>query len=635
MSNVIIGTAGHIDHGKTTLIRALTGIETDRLKEEKKRGITIELGFAYFDLPNGKKAGIVDVPGHERFIKNMLAGVSGIDLVLLVIAADEGIMPQTQEHLDILSILDVQKGIVVLTKSDLVDDEWLSLVKEEIREKVSGTFLENAPVIPVSAVEGSGIDELKNHITALTENVEEKDITEPLRLPIDRVFTMSGFGTVVTGTLIEGTIMEKQALMIYPKGLEAKVRSIQVHGKNVQKAYAGQRVAINLTGVKKDDISRGDILAEENSMKNSMIVDIKLNLLKSSKRKIEHWNRLRFYHGTKEILCRIALLDKDELNPGESCYAQLRLEEETACKYGDRFVVRYYSPLETIGGGIVLDPNAVKHKRANEDVINDLMAKSEGNKDVIIENTLRKASSNLPDIKFITVQTGLPEKLVEETLDNFIKDEIAVRFSNGVLMHRDFIEESEEALTTFLSKFHKKNPLKAGVSKEEIRSRFFNKTKGKLFDEILEHYSKSKVLQVSSDLVAINGFEVKLSKEQLVLRDKIIEIYKENEFKPPVFKDLINHVNTRVKDKDLRDIVDVMVGLELLVKISEDILLDIDAYNKAKKLLVDFITENKSISLAEFRDILNTSRKYVVPILEHFDSIKLTRRMEDKRVLVG
>ncbi len=633
MSNIIIGTAGHIDHGKTTLIKALTGIETDRLKEEKNRGITIELGFAYFDLPKGKKAGIVDVPGHERFIKNMLAGVSGIDLVLLVIAADEGIMPQTQEHLDILSILDVKKGIVVLTKRDLVDDEWLSLIKEEIHEKVSGTFLENAPIVPVSALEGSGIDELKAYITELTDDVEEKDITEPLRLPIDRVFTMSGFGTVITGTLIEGTIIEKQALMLYPKGLEAKVRNIQVHGKAVKKAYAGQRVAINLTGVKKDDIDRGDILAEENSMKNSMIVDIKLNLLKSSKRKIEHWNRLRFYHGTKEILCRVALLDKDEVNPGESCYAQLRLEEETACKYGDRFVIRYYSPLETIGGGIILDPNAVKHKRANDDVINDLMAKSEGNKEVIIENVLRKTSSNLPNIKSITVQTGLPEKLVEETVDSFLKDEIAVRFSNGVLLHRDFLEESQEALTSFLASFHKKNPLKPGVSKEEIKSRFFKNTKGKLFDEILEHYSKNNVVQALNDLVSLKGFEVKLSKEQGILRDKILKIYKENEFKPPVFKDIINHLNIKVKDKELRDVIDVIAASGSLIKVSEDVLLHIDSYNKAKKLLIDFLNENKSISLAEFRDILNTSRKYVVPILEHFDSIKLTKRIEDKRVL--
>lgn len=630
MKNIIIGTAGHIDHGKTTLIKALTGIETDRLKEEKKRGITIELGFAFFDLPNGKKAGIVDVPGHERFIKNMLAGVSGIDLVLLVIAADEGVMPQTQEHLDILSILDVKKGIIVLTKCDLVDDEWIKLVKEDLDEKVKGTFLENAPIVPVSSIEGIGMDKLKEYITQFTEEVPEKNVSEPLRLPIDRVFTMSGFGTIVTGTLIEGTVEEKQALMIYPKGLEAKVRNVQVHGKSVSKAYAGQRVALNLTGIKKEDISRGDILAAENSMKNTMIIDVKLNLLKSSSRKIEHWSRLRFYHGTKEILCRVALLDRDELNPGESCYAQLRLEEETTCKYDDRFVVRFYSPLETIGGGVILDPNAVKHKRSNEDVITELEAKSEGNKDIIIERALKKFSNEFPDIKFISVHTGLSEKIVEESYRVFTQEKLAIRFSNGKFVHRDFIEQCEEQIISFLSKFHKKHTLKPGVSKEEIRSRFFKNTRGKLFDEIMEIYEKNNVLKVFGDTVALKGFEVELSKEQIILKDKILKIYKDSEFKPPLLKDVLKTVNVGEKNKA---VIDVMISMNLLVKLSEDILFHIDSYNKAKQLLEAYFTENKEITLAEYRDILNTSRKYIVPLLEHFDAIKLTRRVGDKRVL--
>lgn len=633
MRNAIIGTAGHIDHGKTTLIKALTGIETDRLKEEKKRGITIDLGFAFFEVTNGRKVGVVDVPGHERFIKNMLAGVSGIDLVLLVIAADEGFMPQTQEHLDILSILDVQKGIVVLTKKDLVDDEWLNLVKEDIRDRVQGTFLEHAPIVSVSSIEGIGMDELKMHIAQLTEKVENKDVSQPLRLPVDRVFTMPGFGTVVTGTLIEGKIEEKQALIIYPNSLEARVRNIQVHGKTVFQAFAGQRVAINLTGVKKEDISRGDILADPDTMKNTMLVDVKLNLLKSSKRKIEHWNRLRFYHGTKEVLCRVVLLDKDELNPGESCYAQLRLEEETACKYGDRFVVRYYSPLETIGGGRILDPNAIKHKKSNSDIITNLEAKNEGNKDVIIENILNKFSNELPDIKFIAVQAGLSEKIVEETLGSFVEKGLALKLSNDIFMHRDFIEKSEEVLIEFLVKFHKKNPLKSGVSKEEIRSRFFNNTKGKLFDEIIDIYSKNNIIRIFRDLIALKGFEVKLSKEQIVLKDKILKIYKDDEFKPPLLKEVIKALSIRGKDKEIKDIIEVMIDTNLLVKLNDDIILNIDVYNKAKKLLKEYLEKNRSITLAQYRDILNTSRKYVVPILEHFDSIKLTKRMEDKRVL--
>lgn len=630
MRNIIIGTAGHIDHGKTTLIKAITGIETDRLKEEKKRGITIELGFAFFELSNGKKAGIVDVPGHERFIKNMLAGVSGIDLVLLVIAADEGIMPQTQEHLDILSMLDLEKGIIVLTKCDLVDDEWLNLVKDDIKDKVKGTFLENSPIIPVSSIKGIGIDELKNYITEFTEKVPEKNVSEPLRLPIDRVFTMSGFGTIVTGTLIEGTIQEKQTLTIYPNELEAKVRSIQVHGKSVQKAYAGQRVALNLTGIKKEDISRGDILAAENSMKNTMIIDVKLNLLKNSKRKIEHWTRLRLYHGTKEILCRVVLLDKDELNPGESCYAQLRLEEEIACKYGDRFVVRYYSPLETIGGGVILDPNATKHRMSNEDVIKELKDKSEGNKELIIERALNKFSDEFPDVQFISIQTGVSEKIVGDCIEAFIEDRIAIKFSNGSLVHRDFIEKVEGELIGFLNKFHTKNPLKPGVSKEEIRSRFFNNIKGKLFDEIMEVYNKDDIIKSLGDVVALKGFKVELSKEQAILKEKILKLYKDNEFKPPLLKDIIKSLNITKKDKD---IIEVMINMNILVKVSDDILFHIDAYNKAKDILKDYLSKNKEITLAEYRDLLNTSRKYVVPLLEHFDNIKLTKRIENKRVL--
>ncbi|SHJ82652.1 selenocysteine-specific translation elongation factor [Paramaledivibacter caminithermalis] len=630
MRNIIIGTAGHIDHGKTTLIKALTGIETDRLKEEKKRGITIELGFAFFKLPNGKKAGIVDVPGHERFIKNMLAGVSGIDLVLLVVAADEGVMPQTQEHLDILSILDVKKGIVVLTKSDLVDEEWLMLVKEDLAHKVKGTFLEKAPVVCVSSLEGTGINELKEYITKLTEEVPEKNISQPLRLPIDRVFTLSGFGTIVTGTLIEGTVKEKESLMIYPKGLEVKVRNIQVHGNSVDKAYAGQRVALNLTGIKKEDISRGDILAAENSMKGTMIIDVKLNLLKNSSRKIEHWSRLRFYHGTKEILCRVVLLDRDELNPGESCYAQLRLEEETACKYGDRFVVRFYSPLETIGGGVILDPNAVKHKRSNEDIINELKVKSEGNNDIIIESALKKFSNEFPDIRFISVQTGLSEKIVKESFIAFIQQKLAVEFSNGRFVHRDFIEKYEEQIISFLSKFHKKYPLKQGVSKEEIKSRFFKNTRGKLFDEIIEIYKKNGIVNVFGDKVALKGFEIQLSSKQTAIKDRITKIYRDNGFKPPMLKDVLKSMDLDEKDKD---IIDVMIDMNILIKVSEDILFHIDVYSKAKEALKKHLVENKEITLAQFRDILNTSRKYVVPLLEHFDAIKFTKRIDDKRVL--
>ncbi|RKD27952.1 selenocysteine-specific elongation factor [Caminicella sporogenes DSM 14501] len=630
MKNIIIGTAGHIDHGKTTLIKALTGIETDRLKEEKKRGITIDLGFAFFKLPNGRRAGIVDVPGHERFIKNMLAGASGIDLVLFVIAADEGVMPQTQEHLDILSYLDVKKGIIVLTKCDLVDEEWIKLVAEDIKERVKGTFLEDAPIVEVSSINGKGLDKLKSIIMEMTEEVEEKKCNVPCRLPIDRIFTLSGFGTVVTGTLIEGVIEEKQIVHIYPKGLEAKVRSIQVHGESVNKAYAGQRVAVNLTGIKKEDIDRGDVLAAPNSMKSSMIIDVKLNLLKTSNRKVENWNRLRLYHGTKEVLCRVVLLDRDELYPGESCFAQLRLEEEISSKYGDKFVVRYYSPLETIGGGVILDPNPPKHKRFREEIISELESKSKGNKENIIEKIILKFSDKYPDIDFISIQSGISKNEIENIIDKLVKDELVIKFSENTFVHRDYINNLEEKLIKLLNDYHSKNPLKPGLSKEEVRSRLFSNIKGKLFDEIINYYSNLGTVKVVNKYISLKEFNIELSESQKALKDKILKIYLENKFKTPTIDEIFKMLNIQGKD---RDIIDLLINMGFLIKISDNIILHVDNYNYAKNTLKEFLVKNKEITLGQFRDLLNTSRKYAIPLLEYFDYIKFTKRVEDKRML--
>ena len=347
MKNIIIGTAGHIDHGKTTLIKALTGRNTDRWEEEQRRGITIDLGFTYFDLPGGDRAGIIDVPGHEKFINNMVAGVVGMDLVLLVIAADEGIMPQTREHMDILGLLGIEKSIIELNKCDRVDEEWLELVEEEVREELEGTFLEQAPVVKVSAATGEGLDQLIDVIGKMTsDEVAAKDVHTIPRLPVDRVFSLSGFGTIITGTLVSGTIAKEDTLELYPVGRECKIRSIQVHGQDQQKCYAGQRVAINLSNIKKKEISRGCVLAPPNSMKNTDLLDVKLNVLESSMRILTNHTRLHLFTGTSEILCRAVLLDKEEIGPGESGFVQLRLEEEIAVRRGDKFVVRFYSPME-------------------------------------------------------------------------------------------------------------------------------------------------------------------------------------------------------------------------------------------------------------------------------------------------
>ena len=416
MKNIIIGTAGHIDHGKTTLIKALTGRNTDRWEEEQRRGITIDLGFTYFDLPGGDRAGIIDVPGHEKFINNMVAGVVGMDLVLLVIAADEGIMPQTREHMDILHLLGIEKSIIVLNKCDIVDEDWLELVEEEIKDELAGTFLEQAPVMKVSAATGQGLDELIKKIQELTvDAVVQKDISTIPRLPIDRAFSLSGFGTIITGTLLSGTISKEDTLEMYPIGKECKIRSIQVHGEDKEKCYAGQRVAINLSNVKKKEIERGCVLAPKNSMKNTDLLDVKLNELDSSMRVLTNHTRLHFFTGTSEILCRAVLLDKEEIGPGESGYVQLRLEEEIAVRRGDKFVVRFYSPMETIGGGVVLEPNPKVKRRFQEAVIEELKRKESGSTADVIEMHVKAHADTLITIADLAKLTAMsPEEVLAD-----------------------------------------------------------------------------------------------------------------------------------------------------------------------------------------------------------------------------
>ena len=399
MKHIIVGTAGHIDHGKTTLIKALTGRETDTLDEEKKRGISINLGFTFFDLPSGKRVGIVDVPGHEKFIKNMLAGASGLDMVMLVVAADEGVMPQTVEHIDILSFLNIKNGLIVLTKSDMVEEEFRELVKEDIKERMKGTFLEDAEILEVDSVSKRGIPELIQKLDDMSEQIEEKNENSPARLNIDRVFTIKGHGTVVTGTLLEGKISVDDDLVVYPENLKAKIRSIQVHGEDENTAYAGQRTAINISNVKKDEIGRGDVLAAPDSLEESMMLDVKMNIIKHVDKTLKHWDRLRLYHGTREILCRAVPLDKEEIAPGESGFVQLRLEESIVSKKGDTFVVRSYSPMATIGGGVIIDASPKKHKRFDEDVIEALKVKEKGELHDILEEYLKHNSKNYPTVR--------------------------------------------------------------------------------------------------------------------------------------------------------------------------------------------------------------------------------------------
>ncbi|MDW8799840.1 selenocysteine-specific translation elongation factor [Clostridium sp. A1-XYC3] len=634
MKHIIIGTAGHIDHGKTTLIKALTGRETDTLKEEQQRGISINLGFTFFDLPSGRRAGIIDVPGHEKFVKNMLAGVSSVDIVLLVIAADEGIMPQTREHFEILQLLNVKKGIIVLTKADLVDEDWLQMIKEDIRNEFKDTFMKDAPIHPVSSKTRVGLDDLIKEIDKLTEEVEAKDTHGHFRLPVDRVFSVSGFGTIVTGTVISGSIKEGQTVELYPSKIVSKVRGIHVHDQPVKIAEAGQRCAVNIANIKVSDIDRGDVVSVENIMEPSLMIDCNLYYLKSAPRPLENRQRVRLYHGTSEILCRVVILDKEEIKPGEEGYVQLRLEKPLTAQRNDRFVIRSYSPMYTIGGGSIIEPLAEKAKRFNEKYLEELKIKESGKTESILENTIKNLSDSYPKASDVLKALGKNEQNIEEKLNILIEENKVIKLDNGdkaIYIHKGFLEEKVEQMLDTLNKFHEANPLKWGISKEETKNRVFGKNiKQKIYDELLDLLVEENKINLHGNFVSVVGFTIKYSKEQKLIRDYIIKEFKKAKFSPPRYADL---EGSQQDKKAFKMVFDSIVDEGMLVKVSEDCYLLLEDYNKAKELVVEFIKNNESITLAQLRDQLDTSRKYAMAVIEHFDNIKLTKRLEDKRIL--
>ncbi|MCC5911555.1 MAG: selenocysteine-specific translation elongation factor [Clostridiaceae bacterium] len=630
MKNIVIGTAGHIDHGKTTLIKALTGRETDRLKEEKKRGISIELGFTYFDLPSGRRAGIIDVPGHEKFIRHMLAGAGGMDIVMLVIAADEGVMPQTKEHLDILSLLKIEKGVIVITKSNLVDREWLELIKEDIREKVKGTFFENAELLTVDSVEGIGIDDLIKTIDRLTDETESRDVSSPARMPIDRVFTVTGFGTVVTGTLMEGQIAIEDTLEILPEKIKVRIRNIQVHGKSVDRAFAGQRVAINLANTKKEDIERGYVLTATGAMETTMMIDAKLKVLGDMAKEIENRTRVRLYHGSTEVFARVVILEKDKLQAGDLALVQLRLEESIAVKKGDRIVVRSYSPMETIGGAVVIDGNPEKHKRFDKTTIEELLTKEKGNPQDLLEKHIDKYSSEFPNISFLAKISGEHIENIRVLIKQLDEKQKILMLNDSTIIHRNYYESIKDKGIEILKKYHEKNSLKVGISKEEFKSRLLPHNSGKLGDIILEFLEEEKMIKILEKYVALYDFEIRFNTLQDEIKNLIEKKYLDYGFAPPKTEDVLKDIP--YNEKEVQAVLEAILG-KTLIKINPDIILYKDAYLEIKDRLLDFLKENGTITLGEFRDLLNTSRKYAVAILEYFDNNRVTKRTEDKRVL--
>jgi selenocysteine-specific elongation factor len=634
MQHVIIGTAGHIDHGKTTLIKALTGRDTDTLKEEKDRGISINLGFTYFDLPSGKRAGIVDVPGHEKFIKNALAGIGGIDLVLLVIAADEGIMPQTREHLNILELLDIKNGIIVLTKTDLVDSDWLSMVTEEVKREVSSTFLKASNIIPVDSISGKGMEKLINKIDEMTKVMEDRDISSDFRIPVDRVFTISGFGTVITGTLVSGTVSNGDPCQIYTKEINSKIRNLQVHEHNVETAYSGQRVAINLASISKEEIERGDVLARQGSMKNTMMLDCRLIYLKDAPRPLNNRDRVRVYTGTTESLGRVVILDKETVNPGESALIQIRLEGPVAVKRSDKYVIRSYSPLFTIGGGTILDPNPVKHKLKDEEAIKQLLIKEIGTPEEIVEQVINNLSSKFPKKEDVLRLAGNGIDNLDEIIEKLLTKGIIhkITLDGDIFLHKNYLIKIKNKAENILNEFHGNNPLKSGISREEFKNKLFGtEIKQKLYDKVLELLAQD-TLSIGDNIILKKTFSIKLSTRQEQIESEIIKAYTDNGFLPPRIEDLLKAYGR--EEKAAKIIFYLLLDKGSLIKISDELYLTIDNYNKAKDKVINFINLNGEITVAQYRDEISTNRKHALAILDHLDQKKLTKRQEDKRVLL-
>ena len=623
-NNVIIGTAGHIDHGKTTLIKALSGIETDTTQEEKERGMSINLGFAYFDLPSGKRCGVVDVPGHEKFIKNMLAGVSGINLVLLLVDSREGIMPQTKEHIDILALLGIENYIIVMTKIDLVEEEYRELVKEDIREFTKGSALENAPIIEVDSISRKGIDVLLDTIDKKTNDIEAKNIEKNARLNVDRSFQVKGFGTVVTGTLTEGSISVGDELVIYPKEVKAKVRNIQVHSKDVETAYAGQRTAINLANIKFDDVKRGDTLATAGSLTKTYMLDTEIKLINDERANLELWDRVRVYIGTEEVMARVVPLGTDLLKAGESSFAQLRLEEEIAVKNYDKFIIRTYSPMITIGGGVILDANPKKHSRFNEEVLEKLKVQLEGNTTDLIANYLLSHTDYLNSKENILKELQLLKEEVEESLTQLVENTTIYETKLGYI-HKKKYDEVLEKLKKLLSDYHNRYKLKVGIPKIEVLSKF--KISQKEMLELLDLFILNNEIRLEGNLVAEKDFVVNYDKKQLAEKERIEKALLDGGFTPPSVKELTNGEKPKVEL--LESLIDNTV-----VRLDADLVLHEKVFKDAVQKVEEHCKKNNQIGLAEFRDMTGSSRKYSMAILEYMDKIGITRRLENYRVLV-
>jgi selenocysteine-specific elongation factor len=630
---VILGTAGHIDHGKSALIKFLTGIDPDRLKEEKLRGITIELGFADLRLSSGQLLGIVDVPGHERFVRHMVAGATGMDLVALVIAADEGVMPQTREHLEICQLLRVKQGLVVLTKADLVEEDWLELVAEEVREAIQGTFLEGAPMVRFSAVTGAGKEELLQTLAELAARVPPKPAKGIFRLPIDRVFTIKGFGTVVTGTAISGRLRVGEAVTVYPPGYKARVRGLQVHGAAVEAALAGNRTAINLQGLEKEELERGMVVAPPGALLSSRRLDAYLEILASAPRPLKHRQAVRLHTGTSERVALPLLLDADELPPGAAGYVQFFLRQPLALKPGDRLVIRSFSPAFTWGGGLILHVNPPRHKRHQAQVLAGLTTLEQGSPEEVLRLYLAAAGAAGRSRAELTALLPWDPGDLAQRLAALTQDGQARNYDpeKERYLLTATARELEQQARELLSAYHRKNPLKPGLSKEELRRQLPAQMEVRLFNYLLADMVNQKQIALEKDLVRLASHKVTLAVDQEDLVSRLATLYRKGHLSPPTLKEASAALDL-APDK-LKQLLAVLVNQGRLVKVKEDLYFHQEAMARLKAALVDFLKQHKEITVIQFKDLTQTSRKFTIPLLEYFDSTRVTVRVGETRRL--
>jgi len=629
---VIMGTAGHIDHGKTTLVKALTGIDCDRLSEEKKRGITIELGFAFLDLGEGERVGVVDVPGHEKFVKNMVAGAAGVDFVTLVIAADEGIMPQTREHLEICQLLGVTTGLVALTKIDMVDQEWLDMVTEEVKAYLEPTFLGGAPVVPVSAHTGKGLPELKAAIADLVRQFKPRRRSDLFRIPVDRVFTMKGHGTVVTGTMVSGSVSLGEDVVLYPGGCETKVRGLQSHGETVETATAGRRTAVNLAGLEVEDVHRGDVLARPGTLFPSTVWDIELSVLASSRLPLKHRKEIHFHHGAREVLARIHLLDRDELAPGETAVCQVRFTEPLAGVYGDRVVLRSFSPLRAFAGGRIICPLGHKVKRFSG-TVESIGKLCDDAPEVVAATQLELAGPAGLTFDQLLTMTNQETKALEKTLgvlggrqEAVLFDKEARRYAGGGL-----VQSLGDSLLDFLAAFHRRDSMKPGVQRGELASSWGRELPPKLFHFILERLVKKGDVVAEQEILRLKDHKVSLASDQAKVRETLLSAYAGGGLTPPNLKDVLEPLGMDFKQAG--PVLKLLQDQGELVRIKDDMYYHVPALAEIRERMVAFFADHEAMTAPDFKEITGLSRKYLIPVLEYFDKEKVTVRVGDVRHL--